>query len=135
MQGSGRRFFFYNTHFPHRRQDDKARVACARVIAERFARLPKDVPFIMTGDFNAPAGNQVYQVFAADLRDVWTTAARRLGPEGTSSGFSGNTSGRRIDWILYRGPFRVLEAETVTRNDDGRYPSDHFPVVAVFEFL
>jgi endonuclease/exonuclease/phosphatase family metal-dependent hydrolase len=27
-----------------------------------------------------------------------------------------------------------VEAETVTRNQDGRYPSDHFPVFAVLEF-
>ena len=42
-------------------------------------------------------------------------------------------SDRRIDWILYRGSWRVLETETVTRSRDGRYPSDHFPVLATFE--
>jgi endonuclease/exonuclease/phosphatase family metal-dependent hydrolase len=37
---------------------------------------------------------------------------------------------RRIDWILTRGPVAVERCETVTFNQDGRYPSDHFPVVA-----
>jgi phosphonate metabolism protein (transferase hexapeptide repeat family) len=29
--------------------------------------------------------------------------------------------------FLYRGPWRVRDAETVTTQRDGRYPSDHFP--------
>jgi endonuclease/exonuclease/phosphatase family metal-dependent hydrolase len=67
------------------------------------------------------------------LRDAWTSTDKRTGPEGTFNGFKGASTGPRIDWILFRGPLRVLEAETVTRNDKGRYPSDHFPVSASFE--
>lgn len=131
---SRRRFYFYNTHFPHRREDQEARLNCARLIAQRIRGLEASVPFIMTGDFNAPAGAEVYQVFAGLLEDAWVRAARRSGPECTFGGFKGAVEGARIDWILYRGPFRVTEAETVTRNWDGRYPSDHYPVFAVLEF-
>jgi endonuclease/exonuclease/phosphatase family metal-dependent hydrolase len=129
----GKRFYFYNTHFAHRSQDVEARLRSARLIAERIAKLPPDVPFIMTGDFNSPAGGEPYKVFTETLRDAWTTTDKRSGPEGTFNGFKGVTTGPRIDWILFRGPFRVVEAETVTRNDDGRYPSDHYPVFASFE--
>ncbi len=128
-----RRFYYYNTHFPHRPQDEQARLRCARLIAERIARLPGGVPLLLTGDFNAPAGGEVYQVFAGTLNDAWNTAARRAGPEATFSAFRGSTQGPRIDWILFRGPWKALEAETVTRNEDGRYPSDHYPVFAVLE--
>lgn len=134
LAGTQRRFYYYNTHFAHRPQDTPARVKSAHVIAERFHKLPADVPFVMTGDFNAAAGSEAYQVFAADLKDAWSTAERRTGPEGTFHGFRGTSRGTRIDWILYRGPFRLTEAETVIRNDDGRYPSDHFPVFAILEF-
>jgi len=68
------------------------------------------------------------------LRDAWTTAAKRAGPEATFSAFKGNTEGPRIDWIFYRGGLKALEAETVTHNQDGRYPSDHYPVFALLEF-
>lgn len=129
-----RRFYFYNTHFPHRREDHEARMNAARLIAARIGKLDPAVPLIMTGDFNAPAGGEVYQVFSGLLEDAWLRAARRTGPECTFGGFKGVTECPRIDWILYRGPFRVLEAETVTRNWDGRYPSDHYPVFAVLEF-
>jgi endonuclease/exonuclease/phosphatase family metal-dependent hydrolase len=100
----------------------------------RMGRLPKDVPFVMTGDFNSPAGGDVFKLFTAQLKDSWDTAVKRSGPEGTNSGFAGRTTGRRIDWILYRGPLRAVEAETITRNEKGRYPSDHFPIFAALEF-
>jgi endonuclease/exonuclease/phosphatase family metal-dependent hydrolase len=135
LRDGGRRFYFYNTHFPHRREDHEARLRAARLIAERIAKLDPAVPFVMTGDFNAPAGGEVYQVFAGSLQDGWLRAARRTGPECTFGGFKGVVECPRIDWILYRGPFRVLEAETVTRNWEGRYPSDHYPVFAVLEFI
>jgi endonuclease/exonuclease/phosphatase family metal-dependent hydrolase len=127
------RFYYYNTHFAHRRQDETARLASARLIAERIRLLPRDTFFLMTGDFNAPAGGAVYEVFASTLVDAWTKAARRTGPEGTFHGFSGKPGNARIDWILFRGTARVTEAETITWNDNGRYPSDHFPVLAVLE--
>jgi endonuclease/exonuclease/phosphatase family metal-dependent hydrolase len=133
IQGSGRRFYFYNTHFPHRREDEPARLNCARLIAQRIRKLPPRVPFILTGDFNAPAGGEVYTVFEG-LVDCWTTAAKRAGPEATFSAFKGSTAGPRIDWIFHRGGLKALEAETVTHNQDGRYPSDHYPVFAVLEF-
>ncbi len=134
LHQGGMRFYFYNTHLPHRREDHAARMNAARLIVERIRQLDSGVPFIMTGDFNAPAGGEVYQVFAGLLEDAWSRAQRRVGPECTFGGFKGLTDGARIDWILFRGPFRVLEAETVTRNWDGRYPSDHYPVFAVLEW-
>ncbi len=135
IRDSGKRFYYYNTHFHHTAQAVEARVNSAKLIASRLAKLPADVPFILTGDFNSPAGeSEAYKILAAQLTDAWTAAAKKIGPEGTMSGFRGATSGRRIDWILYRGPFKVLEAETVTYNEDGRYPSDHYPVFAVLEW-
>ncbi len=130
MIETSRRFYFYNTHFPHRRQDHAARVECAKVIADRMRALPTDLPFIMTGDFNAPAREEVYKVLVPPLGDAWIETEVKSGPETTSSRWSGNTEGRRIDWLLYRGDIKVLEAETVTHNLDGRYPSDHYPVFA-----
>lgn len=131
---SGRRFYFYNTHFPHRKEDAAARVKCAELIARRVAALPAGPAFVLTGDFNAPADGEEYGVVTAGLKDAWKTAARRAGPEGTFNGFKGISTGPRIDWILYRGALEAVEAETVTRNEEGRYPSDHFPVFAALEW-
>lgn len=135
IKASGKRFYFFNTHFQHTAQGAQARVNSAKLVAERIGKLREDVPLILTGDFNSPAlESEPYKILTAQLKDAWTTAGRKVAAEGTGSGFRGATGGRRIDWILYRGPYTVLEAETVTYNEDGRYPSDHYPVLAVFEF-
>ncbi|MBM3735723.1 MAG: endonuclease/exonuclease/phosphatase family protein [Acidobacteria bacterium] len=135
ITATGQRFYFFNTHFHHTGDGNVARVNSAKLIASRVAALPAGVPFVLTGDFNAQAPeSDPYKVLTADLKDSRLTAARKLGQEGTWSGFKGDTAARRIDWILYRAPWTVLEHETVTYNEDGRYPSDHYPVMAVFEY-
>ena len=132
--GSGERFYFYNTHFPHRRQDQAARVESAKVIVSRIEKLPADVPFILSGDFNDDMESEAHQVLANHLKDAWQNAARKSGPVATFGGFHGRTTGARIDWIFYRGKLKPLDVETVVYNRDGRYPSDHYPVFATFEF-
>ena len=39
----------------------------------------------------------------------------------------------RIDWILVGGPVEVRSVETVVHHAEGRYPSDHYPVMARVE--
>lgn len=134
VKASGRRFLLYNTHLPHRREDDEARLRCTRLIRQRLMAQAKDLPFVLIGDFNAPVDGPAYQVFDGLLTDAWKTAAKKSGPEGTFHGFKGTPTGPRIDWILMRGFARASEVETITRNAAGRYPSDHLPVLAVLEF-
>ncbi|MCC7175252.1 MAG: endonuclease/exonuclease/phosphatase family protein [Bryobacterales bacterium] len=131
VAGTKKRFYHYNTHFPHRAQDQAARIECARIIAARIKALPADVPFLITGDFNTQLGGEVHQVFTPLLTDAWQKAPKRVGPEASMSRWTGSTAGSRIDWILYRGGFSVQEVETVTYNENGRYPSDHYPILAL----
>jgi endonuclease/exonuclease/phosphatase family metal-dependent hydrolase len=134
MKAGGKRFYLFNTHFPHRAQDAEARLHAAEVLMERVSRLPKDVPLILTGDFNSAAPDAPpYKLISGELKDARLTAASRTGPDGTSSGFAGRTTGARIDWISYRGGVKAAESETIVHSEDGRYPSDHFPVLAVLE--
>jgi endonuclease/exonuclease/phosphatase family metal-dependent hydrolase len=128
-----RRFWYFNTHFPHRGEDEAAREQCARVIAARLRLLDPSADILLTGDFNAPAGGKVYLTLADILRDAWNASAERAGPEGTFHGFTGKPGPARIDWIMFRGNWKVTRAETVTFERNGRFPSDHFPVLAVLE--
>ncbi len=130
----GEEFYFYNTHFPHRRQDAAARLNCAKVIVEDFRRrVPAFAKLIVLGDFNSAADSDVHRLFVTELSDAWDASQKRSGPQTTSSGWVGRQEGRRIDWILYRGDWKVSEVETVDFNVGGQYPSDHYPVFAVFE--
>ncbi|MBX5493987.1 MAG: endonuclease/exonuclease/phosphatase family protein [Bryobacteraceae bacterium] len=130
---SKRKFYFYNTHFPHRSIDEPARVKCAELIHSRLAKLPAGVPVVITGDFNTNAGNEPYRILTNGYKDAWESAGKRFGPTGTFHGFKGQPSASRIDWILWKGPWKALVAETVADGKDGRWPSDHFPVFAVFQ--
>lgn len=129
---TGTFFHYANTHFDHR--GEEARQQSARLMLERIAALPQDLPVIVTGDFNAHAErSEPYRIFIeGGMSDAWTTAEHREGPVTTWSAFKAPDpdSKQRIDWILYRGPFSVEHCETVTYNDEGRYPSDHYPVFA-----
>jgi endonuclease/exonuclease/phosphatase family metal-dependent hydrolase len=135
LRGSKQRFYFYNTHLAHRRNDEDARIKSVRLIAERIGKLPSKVPVILTGDFNASADGEVHRVLVgAGLADVWDGAPFRFGPEHTFHGFKGTPDGRRIDWIFTRGSgVKAMVAETLSMHQNGRYPSDHFPVLAVLD--
>jgi endonuclease/exonuclease/phosphatase family metal-dependent hydrolase len=127
-------FFLLDTHFAHRQQDAQAREESAKVLAAFIAKLPTDVPVVLTGDFNTGPDSGAHKELTKTLRDAWDAAASRKGPPGTFHGFRGGDGGeRRIDWVLYRGPWKVTEAETITMKDGNLYPSDHYPVMAVFE--
>lgn len=131
---SGRRFYYYDTHFPYQdgAKAEAIRERCAREIRRRMARLPASLPFILTGDFNTTPDSRTHAVLTATLHDARMTAPRREGPAGTFHGFTGHAT-KRIDWILYRG-VKADDVRTITTHDGRVYPSDHFPVVADFSW-
>jgi len=125
-------FYFLNTHLDHK--SEPARQAGAKVLLDYIQKLPRQIPLVLTGDFNAKAGaSEAYTVLTeGGLGDAWKTAGEQLGPSVTWSAFKAPEprADRRIDWILTRGDVDIHRCETVTFNKDGRYPSDHYPVFA-----
>jgi endonuclease/exonuclease/phosphatase family metal-dependent hydrolase len=131
---SQRRFRFVNTHFPHRKEDEGARTKCAELIAARLKELPENTTVILTGDFNTGIDSETHRILTGVLVDAWKAVKRPEGPVGTFHGFTGKPGEARIDWILFRGPLEPASVETITMSRDGRYPSDHFPVLAAFNW-
>jgi endonuclease/exonuclease/phosphatase family metal-dependent hydrolase len=129
---TGTTFVAANTHFDHRGRD--ARHESAKLLSGYLKDAAGELPVVLTGDFNAMGGESApWKAFDdAGYADAWEAAGKQLGPVTTWSGFEAPREGseRRIDWILTHGPVSVETCETVTDNENGRYPSDHFPVVA-----
>ena len=134
-------FFVFNTHFDH--MGSLAREKSAELLRERMATIAGGLPVILMGDFNDPATNESasYRVLTAmekkaglTLGDTWSLASRdqRMQGEGTFHGFSGEVTRGRIDWILATEGFTGIDAGIERLQDNGRYPSDHFPVWATF---
>jgi endonuclease/exonuclease/phosphatase family metal-dependent hydrolase len=125
-------FYFANTHLDSRGK--QARLEGAKLIAGRLESIQSDVPTIITGDFNALAeDSEVWNVFKeAGFNDAWVTAKKRVGPPITMGRFRAprKDAVARIDWVLVRGPIASEQCETSLYNEDERYPSDHYPVVA-----
>ncbi len=127
---------FVNTHFDHRGVE--ARQKSAELIRRRIANLgtiANDPQVIVTGDFNTAAESAPYKAFLQDNDQLVDTYRAQhpdaVGEEGTFNGFQGKANGPRIDWILASPSLKVLSADIVRRNFDGRYPSDHFPITAI----
>jgi endonuclease/exonuclease/phosphatase family metal-dependent hydrolase len=129
---TGREIYVFNTHFTLRQ--GQVQVDSAKMIEARVASLTIGTPVLVIGDFNSNAedSDAWKELTAHGLADAWTVAHERRGPALTMSDFGPPPEGKlgRIDWILVSGPVEVRSAETVLHNDKGRYPSDHYPVVA-----
>lgn len=123
-----RRFYLLDTHFAHREEDERAREKSAALIEAWIARLPAGIPVVLTGDFNTAPESRPHAILTRSLADAHEAAGQRSGPQGTYHDFTGNP-GARIDWVLVRD-LVPLRATTVTTSVGGRYPSDHFPVLA-----
>ncbi len=132
-KGKGRRFVFANTHFDHR--GSRARLESAKLIG-RWAESV-EMPLILAGDFNAGEGSDPYEVLTrADGLAVFVDSYRvvhseKSPSEGTFSVWIGRREGSRIDWILHSADFLTLNASINYTNEEGRYPSDHYPVQAI----
>jgi len=79
--------------------------------------------------------NQAYDTLTKDggFVDTLLTAKKAINAEwNTMNGFRPvRKGGRRIDWVLAKGPVSTSEAEIVLYDNSKQYPSDHQPVSAV----
>ncbi|HEX2132804.1 MAG TPA: endonuclease/exonuclease/phosphatase family protein [Actinophytocola sp.] len=128
---TGAELVVVNTHLDDR--SAYARERAAALLRERIAAFPPDLPVVLTGDFNAPAGHSpCYDVLTERMTDTWTEAARRGPAYATWHGYRPlRRDGERIDWILSRGAVTVHAAAVNTFHRDGQFPSDHLPVQAL----
>lgn len=137
---SGKGIYVYNTHFDHVSQ--LAREKGAALVAGRISGRKSDDPFLLMGDLNAGEDNRVIRFLKGDEEIDGSKAGvkmvdsfRVVKPDeemvGTTNGrFKGKVNGAKIDYVFVSEEFRVVDAEIVRYNIDGRYPSDHYPVSA-----
>ena len=126
----GGEFYAFNTHFDHR--GARARVKSAKLILRMIDSINTDgLPVVLTGDLNLTPETPALQQLTARLTDAYAAAPVRLGPAGTFNAFRyDRPAERRIDYILVSHQIDVERFATLTDARDGRYPSDHFPVLA-----
>jgi endonuclease/exonuclease/phosphatase family metal-dependent hydrolase len=134
-KANGRTVFFFNTHWDHR--GPQARAESAKLMRAKIAEIAGDSPTIVTGDFNTAAESAPHQTLVADtLFDAFAEAnSKPTTRPFTFHGFTGRGEhAARIDWIIRSSAFATVSATIDRTNDNGRYPSDHFPVEAVLRW-
>lgn len=126
-------FLVFNTHFDHRGRE--AREQSARLILRFMKEINQDnLPFILTGDFNATPDSEPIQTILAELKDSrLVSVIPPYGPEGTSGGFEVKEKSRIIDFIFINEKVRVLRHGHLSDSFGLFYPSDHLPVLAELE--
>lgn len=127
----------FNTHFDHRGSD--ARAQSARQIRTRVDSLPATAEAVVLGDFNSRPGSEPYDILTGDegqrqLGDARTLAPTVDGPTTTVTDFETTDPGRRLDHIFVTPGLAVDSYWIDDCAVDGRYPSDHLPVVARMKF-
>lgn len=147
---SHRAFYVFNLHLDHISQPSREKSVV--LLAKRIAGRKQPDPFIVTGDFNAGEDNPaiLYLKGKAALGKDNASATpnptcrtsptplvdtfRVLHPDdkevGTFNDLQGKRSGPKIDYIFASGGWEVLQAEILRTQYGGRWPSDHFPVMA-----
>lgn len=136
IKESGQKFWMFNTHFDHVGQ--QARVNSAKLILEKIEEVnTKNYPVVLTGDFNVEPDNPVYPTITAEMNDAHEVSEMpAFGPTGTFNGFKFNEPvTKRIDYIFVsKTGVKVLKEGILTDSKDLKYPSDHFPVLAILKF-
>jgi endonuclease/exonuclease/phosphatase family metal-dependent hydrolase len=127
---TGRRFSVWNVHLDHESQN--ARLRGVQLMLQRMQRREgRSEPIILTGDFNAGEQNPaVVEVRLAGFRDTFREAHASATTAGTFHAFRGDSTGDKIDYVFVPLGSATLDARILRDHDNGRYPSDHFPVVA-----
>ncbi len=144
---SERRFYVYNLHLDHRSQE--ARENGMKLVLERIGQRKTPAPVFVTGDFNAgetnptitQIGNLTFTVLDAKrlkktvrLVDSFRQIHPGAKPVGTFNSWRGAATGQKIDYVFAMDHLNILSADILRMHRSGRYPSDHFPVVATIRW-
>lgn len=134
---SKQKFWIANTHLDH--MGMKAREESAKMLVEfsKELKAKKDIPFILTGDFNAEPNDKVISILKDTLVDSYTSSNKKpYGPKGTWNGFKFNDKiETRLDYIFYTKEKSLTVGSISIIDDfyDFKYPSDHLPVLVHFK--
>jgi endonuclease/exonuclease/phosphatase family metal-dependent hydrolase len=129
----GRPFFVYNLHLDHVSQPSRER--SVGLLLDRIAVRAPTAPVIVMGDFNTGEANPATQAMLKVFRDTYRVRHPDATEVGTANQFTlGRTGGDKIDYVFVEPETAVLSADIVRTAVGGKYPSDHFPVIAHIRF-
>ena len=132
LEKENNRFYVFNCHLDHIL--DETRHEQSKVLVKQINKLNQiNLPIILAGDFNEPPDGLVRSHITNELSLIDPVSPGSDNDQGTHHKFDGNNlNTSRIDWILHDERFNTKSFKIIKKSDAGIYPSDHFPVMAIF---
>lgn len=136
-----RSFITFNTHYDH--IGEVARKESSNLILQKIYDLSNGDPVLFMGDLNTTEQQEPYKIITDPQRGpvelelfdgFYHSVHGHHGPTSTWNGFERIFPDRRIDYIFVDSKFRVVQHGILADSRDGKFPSDHLPVVADLEF-
>ena len=127
---SSRSFYVFNAHYDH--QGVKARVESSKLIIEKIKTIAGDADCIFMGDLNGGWESDWYLTLDRSdwLKDSRHTATIVYQPNGSFNGFRFDDVRKDvIDHIFITKKFKAGRWAVLTDTYNGKFPSDHFPVM------
>ncbi len=127
---TGKQFYVFNAHFDH--QGVKARVESSKLILKKIKEIAGTNPVIFTGDLNGGRNSEWYQTLKGSgfMNDSFDLSEVKYANSGSFNGFRKDyESDEVIDHVFVSKPFKVLKWGILTDTYQGKYPSDHFPIM------
>jgi endonuclease/exonuclease/phosphatase family metal-dependent hydrolase len=132
---TGKIFYHFNTHFDYK--GIMARLESANLLNDKVAEVVGKTPAVVTGDFNFKSDFGGYKILTGGRKNYLFDTQKIARTDSSGLNITFNDFGRsleegnKIDYIFIKNNFEVIRHQIITDTFDGRYPSDHMPVLAV----
>lgn len=130
-----KQFFVFNVHFDH--QGVQARKESSKLLNSKIRSIAGNNPVVLTGDFNGDHQSEWYLTLANSglIRDALKDVEHPYFNNGSFNSFGKSLAHHSvIDHIFISKAFRATKWGILTDSYQGKFPSDHFPVVAELRF-
>lgn len=136
---SKKQIWVINTHFDHIGKEARRNSALMILKKVKELKKKKDVPVFITGDFNSIMTDEPIQILTKELKDTRAISkSKPYGPEYTFTGFKfPKDENLLLDYIFINENSKVEIQKHAVIDDfygDGKYPSDHLPVLVNFKY-
>ena len=136
---TGRHILFINLHADYRSDEDTRVLQLKTVTAFLKQSRWDNVPAIVVGDFNSTAEQACISTFLADNPHIGMTSANAEVKGDVGSTLVGGGFTRRIEPYIFDYIFVTKDIvstryySAIDNVKNGKYPSDHLPVIAEIE--
>ncbi len=131
---SNKEFFVLNTHFDHEGQI--ARKESVNLILSKIDKLAKELPIIVTGDFNSSPSSNVVKALTDNNNELALKNSRDLSPIVYGADFTFHNFGKTpleerqiIDYVFVKNNLQVIKHGILAETDKDEFLSDHNPVL------